>query len=234
MSFDGIAERIEVVAFDADDTLWIHEPFFWEAEKKFCDLLAAYVPQHAVARELLAMEMTNVKIYGYGVKSYTLSMIETALTISDRKVDIRVIEQIIEYGKELLQHPLDLVDGIEEVLQQLASRYRLVVATKGDLLDQTRKLTRSGLENYFHHIEVVCEKEAPDYARLIGHLDIQPEQFLMVGNSLKSDILPVLEVGGFGAHVPAETTWAMDNIEAQVDNDRFVELASVKELLDIL
>lgn len=222
---------IQVIAFDADDTLWVNEPYFREAEDKFCALLEDYLPHHSVAKELFKTELQNIPHYGYGVKGFMLSMIETALRVSDKKIDPLVIEKAIEYGKDLLDKPIELLDGIEEVLHQLKKKYRLVVATKGDLLDQERKLKKSGLSDYFHHIEIMSDKREVDYRKLIGHLDIDPAHFLMIGNSLKSDVLPVLAIGGHAIHIPYHTTWAHEQIDHAIEHANFHELASARDLL---
>ena len=161
---------IKVIAFDADDTLWINEPYFQETEKKFCQLLEDYLPQHTVERELLKTEIKNLPLYGYGIKGFMLSMIETALSVSNKTIGIEIVEKIVEYGKELLGRPVEVFDEVEEVLNKLKDRYRLVVATKGDLLDQERKLKNSGIDHYFHHIEIMSDKREADYLKLIKHL----------------------------------------------------------------
>lgn len=221
----------KVIAFDADDTLWVNEPYFQETEQKFCALLEDYLPHHNVAKELFRIEMQNLALYGYGVKAFMLSMVETALQVSDNTVPLSVIEKAITYGKELLEKPIELLDGVEEVLQTLKGRYRLVVATKGDLLDQERKLKKSGLEGYFHHIEIMSDKREADYAKLIKHLDIAPSEFVMIGNSLKSDILPVLALGGHAVHVPYHVTWAHEHIEDPIVHENFRQVSTIKEML---
>lgn len=223
---------LKVIAFDADDTLWHNEAFFLEAEKKYWELLEDYLPQHSVARELLQTEMQNIELYGYGIKAFTLSMIETAIRISDGKISTAVIQEIIGYGRELLSKPVELIEGVEDVLQALKGKYRLVVSTKGDLLDQQRKLTKSGLESYFHHIEIVSEKNEKEYSKLVKHLDIEPQEFAMVGNSLKSDIVPVLNIGGHAFHVPYHITWSHEKIDTNIDHENFEELKSISSLLD--
>jgi putative hydrolase of the HAD superfamily len=225
---------IKVIAFDADDTLWHNESYFQETEKKFCVLLENYLPQHTVARELLHTEIKNIALYGYGIKAFMLSMIETAIRITDKAIPNEAIEKIIEYGQELLNKPVDLMDGVEEVLQQLKGKYRLVLATKGDLLDQERKLRKSGLESYFHHIEIMSEKKEDDFRKLIRHLDILPDHFAMIGNSLKSDIMPVLNLGGHGFHIPYHVTWAHERVETQIEHEKFRVLNSIHELLNHL
>jgi putative hydrolase of the HAD superfamily len=226
--------NIKAIAFDADDTLWINEPYFQETEQKFCRLFENYLPQHTTARELLQTEISNLPLYGYGIKGFMLSMIETALKVTDKTLPVDAVEKIIGYGKELLERPIELFEGIEEVLIKLKDKYRLVVATKGDLLDQERKLRNSGIEHYFHHIEIMSEKGEKDYRKLIRHLDIQPEEFLMVGNSLKSDVLPVLAVGGHACHIPYHITWAHEVVEHQVEHPNFRQLANMGEILPYL
>lgn len=225
---------LKVIAFDADDTLWVNEPYFQETEQKFCALLEDYLPHHTVSQELFKIEMQNLALYGYGVKGFMLSMVESALKISDNKLPVHLVGKILDYGKELLDKPIELLDGIEEVLQVLKGHYRLVVATKGDLLDQERKLRKSGLESYFHHIEIMSDKQEREYAKLIRHLDIAPSEFMMIGNSLKSDILPVLALGGHGIHIPYHTTWAHEKIEHSVEHENFHQVQSLKELIPLL
>ncbi len=222
---------IKVIAFDADDTLWVNEPFFQETERKFCGLLEDYLPHHSISAELYQTQVQNISLYGYGVKSFILSMVETALRISENTLGVPVIEKIIELGKEMLEKPIELLEDVEHVLQSLSGHYRLVVATKGDLLDQERKLRKSGLEHYFHHIEIMSEKKEADYQKLIKHLDIEADEFLMIGNSLKSDVLPVLAIGGHGFHIPFHTTWAYEHVEHRVEHDRFKDFKNISEIL---
>jgi putative hydrolase of the HAD superfamily len=225
---------IKVIAFDADDTLWINEPYFQETESKFCALLEDYLPHHTLAKELFKTEIQNLPLYGYGIKGFMLSMIETALRVSDNTLDITVLDKTIALGKELLEKQIELLDGVEDVLQSLKGTYRLVVATKGDLLDQERKLKKSGLEHYFHHIEIMSDKQEADYGKLIKHLDILPAEFLMIGNSLKSDVMPVLSFGGHAIHIPYHTTWAHEEIEHRVEHENFRQVHTIKEILPFL
>jgi putative hydrolase of the HAD superfamily len=226
--------HITTIAFDADDTLWINEPYFQEAEKEFCTLLEDYLPQHSVSQELFKTEMKNLHLYGYGVKGFMLCMIETVSRISEGTASMQLINRTIEIGQELLQKPIELLDGVTETLDALKGKYRLVVATKGDLLDQERKLKNSGLQGYFHHIEIMSDKKEVDYQKLLKHLDCQPEQFLMLGNSIKSDILPVLEIGGFAAHIPYHVTWSHEQHEHHLEHENFMELKSIDEVLKYL
>jgi len=223
---------IKVIAFDADDTLWDNEAYFQETEKKFCELLENYLPQHTTARELLHTEIQNIELYGYGIKAFTLSMVEAAIKITNGTISGNEIEIIIGYGKELLQKPVTVLDGVEEVLSALKNKYRLVMATKGDLLDQERKLKKSGLQSHFHHIEIMSEKKEDDYRRLIKRLDIAPEEFVMIGNSVKSDVLPVLAIGGHGIHIPYHTTWAHERVDAKVDHANFKQLDKLIQILE--
>jgi putative hydrolase of the HAD superfamily len=233
MSFLNNANmNIKVIAFDADDTLWVNEPYFQKAEHTFCEMMEDFLPQHSVSKELFSTEIKNLPDYGYGVKSFMLSMIETAIDISGGQMQVNDIMKIIDVGRKLLHEPIEVLDGVEEVLIELHGKYRLVMATKGDLLDQERKLEKSGLAHYFHHTEIVSEKRKHDYAKLVAHLDIKPEDFLMIGNSLKSDIIPVLEIGGYAFHVPYHTTWAHEVIDAKIDNPGFRSLDNIQQVLE--
>jgi putative hydrolase of the HAD superfamily len=225
---------IKVIAFDADDTLWVNEPYFQDTEKKFCALLEEFMPHHDLSRELLKIEIENLALYGYGIKGYILSMIETALKVTNNNIPNTAIERIIDYGKELLNEPIELLDNVDDVLKALQGHYRIVVATKGDLLDQERKLKKSGLTHYFHHIEVMSEKGEEDYLKLIKHLDIRPDEFLMIGNSLKSDVIPVLNIGGHAIHVPYHTTWAHEQVEATLDHVNFRHVERLEEVLGLI
>lgn len=225
---------IQVIAFDADDTLWINEPYFQETEHKFCALLEDYLPHHSVSQELFKTEIEHLPLYGYGVKGFMLCMIETISRVTDNRAGMELVNKAIQLGRELLQKPIELLDGVEEVLQRLNGSYRLVMATKGDLLDQERKLNKSGLENHFHHIEIMSDKKMKDYQKLLKHLDCAPEHFLMVGNSIKSDVLPVLELGGYAVHVPYHTTWAHETVDHRIDHPRFLEASSILEVMNLL
>ena len=227
-------KNIEFIAFDADDTLWVNEPYFQETEKKFCELLGSYLPENKVSQELFQTEMQNLSLYGYGVKSFILSMIETAVRVTDGRADPAIISEVLELGKEQLKQPVELLTGVEEVLEKLHKKYRLVLATKGDLLDQERKLKKSGLEVYFHHIEIMSDKQVSDYQKLIKHLDCAPENFLMLGNSLKSDILPVLEIGGSAAYIPYHVTWNHEKTETVSKDPEYIKLSGIIEILDFL
>jgi len=226
--------NIKVIAFDADDTLFVNEPYFQETEEKFCALMQDYLSHQGLSQELFRVEIQNLSLYGYGIKGYILSMIEAAMKISNKTISVDVIEKIIEYGKELLQRPIELLDGVEETLESLHGKYKLVVATKGDLLDQRRKLHNSGLGHYFHHIEVMSDKQEKDYHDLLNRLEIKPEEFFMIGNSLKSDVLPVLGIGGHAVHIPFHTTWAHEKIDHKVEHKNFKAVDKITEVLPLL
>ncbi|WP_396596313.1 HAD family hydrolase [Dokdonia sp. R86516] len=223
--------NIQTIAFDADDTLWVNETFFRDAEDEVCKLLSPYIDYDACQQRLFEMEMRNLSLYGYGIKPFTLSLIECAQEVSEGKVTNEIIASIIDIGKEMLNAPVDLIDGIEEVLEQLSDKYKLVVATKGDLLDQERKLEKSGLSKYFHHIEVMSDKQPANYLKLVKHLDIKPDSFLMIGNSLKSDVLPVLEIGGHAFHIPFHTTWAHEQVDIEITHERFKSFKASSDIL---
>jgi len=226
----------KVIGFDADDTLWVNEPFFQDTEKRLCELLAPYAPAEEVSKLLFATEMQNLSLYGYGAKGFILSMIETALKISNNSVDQTILEKVVNLGKELINMPVTLLDRIPEVLDYLSLQgYTLIVATKGDLLDQQRKLSRSTLAKYFHHIEIMSDKKEQDYQLLLSRIGVNANEFLMIGNSFKSDIQPVLAIGGYGIHVPYHTTWQHEVVgSTNVSSDRFTLVHSIADVMQIL
>jgi len=227
-------QDIHVIAFDADDTLWENEPYFREAEELFCDLLKEHLPNHVVAQQILEAQVKNLPLYGYGVKGLVLSMIETLGVITNGKADFAMVEKVMDFGKTILNKPVVLLEGVTEVLESLKGHYRLVVATKGDLLDQERKLKKSGLQSYFHHIEIMSNKKVADYRKLLKHLDCRPENFVIIGNSLKSDVLPVLELGGNAIHIPFHVTWAHEMVEEVPEHPGFFQLNSISELSAVI
>lgn len=226
---------IEVIGFDADDTLWINETYYLETENEFCRLLAEYGESAKISAELYKTETSNMRLYGYGIKAFTLSLVETALRISNNKVPQDVISKIINLGKEQLDKPLVLLDEVKNVLDHLSQDYRLIVVTKGDLLDQERKLRNSSLEKYFHHIEIMSAKKESDYRKLLKHLDIEPGQFMMVGNSLRSDIIPVLAIGGYAVYVPFHTTWEHEEAdENSITSPRFRKIEKISQVAGVI
>ncbi|MCT4629674.1 HAD family hydrolase [Winogradskyella sp.] len=223
---------IKVIGFDADDTLWVNETYFREAEEQVGLLLSHYETPNKIDQELFKMEMKNLSIYGYGVKGFVLSMIELAIELSNGKVSNDIIGKILNIGKDMINKPIELLDGVEDVLKTLSKNYKLIVATKGDLLDQERKLEKSGLLQYFHHIEVLSEKQETNYEKLLNHLDINPSEFLMIGNSLKSDVLPLINIGSKAIHVPFHTTWQHEKVNENETNG--LEYKTVNNLNEIL
>lgn len=226
---------IKVIGFDADDTLWVNETYFREAELEFAKLLAPYETANKIDQELFKKEMDNLELYGYGVKSFVLSMIESSIEISNKNISLQTINDILNIGKEMLNKPVDLLDGVEDVLKNLFGKYRLILATKGDLLDQERKLQKSGLEKYFHHIEILSEKKNENYSKLLNHLDIKPSEFLMIGNSLKSDVLPLVQIGAHAIHVPFHTTWIHEQVsEEETNGEEYKTVTTIREILQFL
>jgi len=226
--------NLKVIAFDADDTLFVNEPYFQETEGKFCVMMSDYLSKQGLSQELFKIEVDNLSLYGYGIKGYTLSMIEAAMKISNNTLSVEVIGKIIDLGKELLQRPIELLDGVEETLKALQGKYKLIVATKGDLKDQQRKLHDSGLGIYFHHIEVMADKQEVNYEKLLKRLEIESKEFFMIGNSLKSDVLPVIGIGGYAVHIPFHTTWEHEKISHKVDHPNFRTVDKITDVLEIL
>ena len=225
--------NIKVIGFDADDTLWVNETYFREAEEEVCRLLSHYETPNKIDQELFRMEIKNLPTYGYGVKGFVLSMIELAIELSNGSVSNKVIAEMLNIGKEMINKPIELLEGVEDSLSVLSKDYRLILATKGDLLDQERKLEKSGLLDYFHHIEVLSEKQEVNYAKLLKHLDINPSEFLMVGNSLKSDILPLVNIGAQAIHVPFHTTWQHEKVtKKEANGAQYKTVESLNEILN--
>ena len=227
-------KNIKVIVFDADDTLWVNETYFREAENEFAELVSKYETKNKIDQELFKKEIENLKIYGYGVKGFVLSMVESAIEISNGKVSNAILTKILDIGKQMLEEPVVLLDGIENVLKQLQDKYRLIVLTKGDLLDQENKLEKSGLSKYFHHVEVLSDKKEQNYSDLLEHLQIKTSEFLMIGNSLKSDVLPIVKIGGKAIHIPFHTTWQHEEVSAEEQTDDYLTLQQASDLLEYL
>lgn len=223
-----------IIAFDADDTLWHNEPYFDEAQERFCELFQDFASKQEILGLILNHQVKNLPLYGFGIKAFTLSMIESALELTNRSISGQNIEKVIHIGKDLLQKPVELLPEVEPVLQQLHGRYKLIVATKGDLKDQHRKLHDSGIGHYFHHIEVMSDKQEIDYQKMLGRLDCKAEDLLMIGNSLKSDVLPVLNIGGHAVHIPYHTTWEYEKIDFEINHPNFKAFSSLQEVLTLL
>ena len=227
--------NIKVIGFDADDTLWVNETYFRDAEAEFAKLLNGFETLNKIDQEFFKMEMKNLSVYGYGVKGFVLSMVEMALELSNNTISNETISKILDIGKTMINQPVELIEGVEDVLKTLAPHYKLIVATKGDLLDQERKLERSGLLDYFHHIEVLSDKKEANYSKLLNHLDIKPSEFLMIGNSLKSDIIPLVNLKAQAVHIPFHTTWIHEQVEAKETNRKaYKTLNSILELPKLL
>ncbi|MBQ9202105.1 MAG: HAD family hydrolase [Bacteroidales bacterium] len=224
--------KIRLIGFDADDTLWRNSVYFVQAEKRLADLLSPWLSAETLHSRLVATETDNMPWYGYGVMAYTLSLIETAARESHYEIPAKDIERILEIGKWMLGHPVELYDGVLQILPVLEQHYPLVIVTKGDMLDQERKLRKSGLMPYFHHIEIVSEKNEDNYRDLLTRLKVRPEEFLMVGNSLKSDIAPVLAVGGQAVHIITDDIWEYERSDKPALPYR--EISRIDELLPIL
>ncbi|MBK1876902.1 HAD family hydrolase [Pelagicoccus mobilis] len=227
--------QISTIAFDADDTLWHNENLFEEHHSKYCELLSEFHDAKTVEKTLFSTEMRNLELYGYGVKSFMLSSIETAIELTKGSISAEELKRIIHFGQEMLRHPVELLEGVKETVATLASQYQLILITKGDLRDQERKIAMSGLAHHFEHAEVVSDKNVETYDRVFHRLGIDPQKLLMVGNSLKSDILPVLDLGGYAAYIPYHLTWEHERVENAPDNhSRFHELPSIKQLPGLL
>ena len=223
-------QRLTTIGFDADDTLWQNEQVFRLTEKRFVGLLADHGEADHVSARLLEAERRNLAVYGFGIKGFTLSMIETAIEVTEGRVPGRVIAEILAAGREMLSHPIEPLPHARETVEKLAGAYRLVLITKGDLFDQERKLAQSGLGDLFDAVEIVSDKSTATYARIFSHHGDGPEKSMMVGNSLKSDVVPVIDAGGWGVHVPHELTWVLEHVEPPKAAPRFRQIADLGEL----
>ena len=223
------------IAFDADDTLWHNETIFHAIEMKFVALLADYHPEPWVRERLFSTEMKNLGHFGYGIKGFILSMIETAVELTEKRIGGAEVQRILDWGHEMLLHPVELLDGVRETVGTLSGDHRLMLLTKGDLFDQESKLARSGIGESFAAVEVVSEKNAATYRRIMNRHAVAPERFLMVGNSLRSDVLPALEAGAMAVHIPYELTWAHEHIDEEaLAGKTFTRLTRIAELVEWL
>jgi putative hydrolase of the HAD superfamily len=226
--------QLTAVGFDADDTLWHHERFFELTQQKFAELLRDYADPHHLSEHLLAAERRNVLHYGYGVKGFMLSMIETAVDVTDGKVPGHIIGQVLDAGRDMLRHPIEPLPHVEATLRTLATSHRLILITKGDLFDQERKLAASGLGEHFAAVEIVSDKTAEVYTRIFDRHAQGPARAMMVGNSLRSDIVPALEAGAWGVHVPSEHSWALDAHDEPSAMPRFRRIADLGALAPLV
>ncbi|MGI6855960.1 HAD family hydrolase [Mesorhizobium sp. 1B3] len=222
------------IGFDADDTLWQNEQFYRLTEDRFAELVADHAEGSDLKGRLLDVERRNLKLYGFGIKGFMLSMVETAIEVTGGKVPTTVIEKILAAGREMLAHPIEILPHVEETLDRLAGTYRMVLITKGDLFDQERKLAGSGLAKLFQAVEIVSEKNVETYRRIFDRHGDGPDRAVMVGNSLKSDIVPALEAGGWGVYIPHDLTWVFEHVEPPVDAPRFRQVAHLGELPELM
>ncbi|MBI2253777.1 MAG: HAD-IA family hydrolase [Proteobacteria bacterium] len=225
-----MGRHLTTIGFDADDTLWQNEQFFRLTEHRFAALLADHAPPETISSHLLEVERRNLQFYGYGIKGFTLSMIETALTLTGGKVPTTAIAEILSAGREMLTHPVETLPHVRDTLERLHGAYRLVLITKGDLFDQERKLAQSGLGDFFTAVEIVSEKSATTYRNIFARHGDGAERAMMIGNSLKSDIVPAIAAGSWAIHIPHELTWALEHSEAPTDAQRFRQLDHLGQL----
>jgi putative hydrolase of the HAD superfamily len=225
---------LTTIGFDADDTLWQNEQYYRLTEAHFTELLADFAEGPKISERLLEAEKRNLAHYGFGIKGFTLSMIETAIEMTDGSVPAGVIAQILDIGRDLLSHPVETMPHVQDTLEALAGNYLLVLITKGDLFDQERKLAQSGLGDFFDAVEIVSDKTAVTYRRIFSKVGDGPERAMMVGNSLKSDIVPAIAAGSYGVFVPDELTWVLEHVEEPSDAPRFRKIANLGELRGLL
>jgi Predicted hydrolase (HAD superfamily) len=226
--------ELTTIGFDADDTLWHSERVFRLTEERFAGLLANYVDAENLTQRLLETERRNLHFYGFGWKGFILSMIETAIDVTDGKVPTSVLRNLIELGRDMPVHPIEILPGVHETLERTAARYRIILITKGDLLDQEQKLARSGLGDMFHAVEIVSDKSPLTYQRIFSRHGDGPERSMMVGNSLKSDVVPAIEAGSWGTFIPHPLTWAAEHADPPKDAPRFRQLERIDALSDLL
>ncbi len=228
------SDALKAIGFDADDTLWQNEYFFRMTEEKFANLLSDFAESDHITERLLEAERRNLHYYGYGIKGFTLSMIETAIEITDDKVPASILHDILRTGREMLRHPVETLPHVRETLTDLSERYRLILITKGDLFDQERKLAQSGLGDLFDDVQIVSEKTPQIYQRIFNSAGLNPTASMMVGNSLKSDVIPAIEVGSHGVYVPHNLTWVHEHAEPPTDEPRFHNIEHLGELPDLI
>jgi len=226
---------IEVIGLDADDTLWHNEVLYSQTKTKFINLLSRYRSAEEIEKQLDQIEIGNLQYYGYGIKSFALSMVETAVRLTDGSLDSNDILQVIEFTKEMLASEVGLIKHVQDTLVRLSQKYKLLLITKGDTFEQERKVHRSGLEAYFTYIEIVSIKTQQTYLRILKKYNIHPANFMMVGNSLRSDILPVLAIGGQAVYIPYHDTWDHENnIEEPIDKEAYLEIPDIDQLPELL
>ena len=226
---------IKTIAFDADDTLWHNERIFISVKQKYKQLLSEFHNEDWIEQRLDEAEIRNIKHFGYGIKGFTLSMIETACELTEGRIQGDKIQQIINFGRSMLEFPIDLLETVEETIEELSEKYHLILITKGDLFDQEAKLARSGLGDFFHQVEIVSNKDKQTYEKILTKNKINAKDFVMVGNSMKSDILPVLEIGANAVHIEYETEWFHEKVsEEELQGKEFTNIKKLSELKDWL
>jgi putative hydrolase of the HAD superfamily len=228
------SSTLTTIGFDADDTLWQNEHFFRLTEGKFAAMLLDYAEKEHIATRLLEAEKRNLKFYGYGIKGFTLSMIDTAIEITDGRVPASVIADILDISREMTQHPVHTLPHVNETLEALAGSFKLILITKGDLFEQERKVAESGLGDIFEAVEIVSEKRPSTYERIFSQYGDGPAHSMMVGNSLKSDVVPAIEAGGWGVHVPHQLTWALELCDPPTHSPRFHRIDHLGELVGVI
>ena len=226
--------RLTTIGFDADDTLWQNEQFYSLTRGRFLDLLKEHADADRLADRLLETQKRTLKLYGFGIKGFTLSMIETAIAVTEGKVTAATVEKILEAGREMLEHPVETLPGAREAVEALVGRYRLVLVTKGDLFDQERKLAASGLGELFDGVEIVSDKNRATYERVFTRHGDGPDRAMMIGNSLKSDVVPAIEAGGWGVYVPHELTWVVEHADEPEGHPRFRRIEHLGELTKVI
>ena len=229
-----VAASITTIGFDADDTLWQNEQFYRITQDRFQELLGDHAEPDHISQRLLEAEKRNLGKYGFGIKGFTLSMIETAIEITEDRVPAAIIRQILETGQEMLAHPVETLPHVHDTLERLTGRYRILLVTKGDLFDQERKLAASGLGDFFDAVEIVSDKTEATYERIFARHGDGAERAMMVGNSLKSDVVPAIQAGGWGVFVPHELTWVLEKVAPPVGAPRFREVATLAEIPDLV
>ena len=229
-----MAKHLTTIGFDADDTLWQNEQFYSLTRSRFLDLLSEHADADRLAERLLETQKRTLKLYGFGIKGFTLSMIETAIAVTEGRVTAATVEKILEAGREMLEHPVETLPGAREAVEALVGRYRLVLVTKGDLFDQERKLAASGLGELFDGVEIVSDKNRATYERVFSRHGDGPERAMMIGNSLKSDVVPAIEAGGWGVYVPHELTWVVEHADEPEGHPRFRRIEHLGELAKVI
>ena len=230
-----VINDISVIAFDADDTLWANEPMFQENIAIFCDMLSDYGTHDELGPMLEQKQIQNLDVFGYGSKTFALSMIELAIEVTGGEIGCADIQKFIEMGKNMNRHSIQLIDGVEDVLKSLRNQYTLMMITKGDLVEQERKIKNSGLGEYFTNIEILSEKDERAYANCLDYHGICRDEFLMIGNSVKSDVLPVINIGAQAVHIPYHTTWCHEQVDcSNLADTKFMTLENASELLPVL